>query len=73
MTELQLCPFCGTMAFLVRRPNKLYDIGCDNDMECFGNTCLDPKCNSCTDGYKNKKDAIKAWNCRSNGKESKCD
>ena len=61
-SEMKPCP-SGHMAVLVHRPNGMWDIGCEN-LECFFNTCLDKKCDGCTDGWVNKKDAINKWNIR---------
>lgn len=54
MAELKPCPFCGGKAKLISRGGLHY-------VECYVNTCyIVPK----TTWYKEKSEAIKAWNRR---------
>jgi hypothetical protein len=57
------CPFCDSKPDIIKRKNNLWDIGCSNFL-CYAWICLDKECNDCTDGYKNKDDAILSWNKR---------
>lgn len=71
MGELKPCPFCGRKAKIVKRPNGMFEIGCEDfPTDCYGNVCLDAKCKGCTDGYAKRKYAVEAWNTRFVVKES---
>ena len=61
--ELKPCPFCGSKAKLIQRPNGLFEIGCF-DMMCQAWKCTDIECEDCNSGYDNEDDCIKLWNTR---------
>lgn len=63
MKTIKSCPFCGKKAVIIKRPNKMWAIGCLS-MSCFAWQCTDKNCKSCTDGYAKKQNAIEAWNKR---------
>jgi len=57
------CPFCGEKPIIVKRKNKMWDIGCSS-LDCFAWTCTDKNCDTCVDGYVKKESAIEAWDRR---------
>jgi len=61
--KLKPCPFCGSKAIIIKRPNKMWAITCIS-ISCFAWQCTDKTCKSCTDGYVKKEDAVEAWNRR---------
>ena len=61
--KIKPCPFCGGEAYLMKRTNGYYEIGCITGL-CRAWICIDKKCKDCTDGYVRKRDVIKYWNRR---------
>lgn len=63
MNELKPCPFCGGIAFVEHWELSSPDEGWDDERyDMYYITCSE--CESTTDEYRSKEEAIEAWNRR---------